>query len=139
MSPADLTADAPIPAPTSWSRTPEVAAAATVCARDAARASLIQLLATKHAGRANGIGAEALANALSTSERMVRSLVSEAREAGLAISATPETGYYVAETAEELAESCEFLRSRAMHSLRIEAQLRRIPFPDLLGQLRLPT
>jgi GNAT superfamily N-acetyltransferase len=102
-------------------------------------AALIQLLATRHAGRERGIGAEALARTLGIHERLLRALVSQAREQGCAISATPETGYYVALTAAELEESCEFLRSRAMHSLRIEAQLRRIPLQDLLGQLHLPT
>lgn len=109
------------------------------CGRDAVLAALVQLLSTRHAGKAAGISAEALARELHITERMVRALVSEAREQGLAISATPETGYYIAQTPEELLESCEFLRSRAMHSLRMEAQLRRIPLPDLLGQLHLKT
>lgn len=117
-----------LPAPSHWARS-----------RTEQMAALVQLLSTRHAGRANGIGAEDLARQICVHERMLRSLVSEAREAGLAISATPETGYYVAQTAEELQESCEFLRSRAMHSLRMEAQLRRIPLQDLVGHLRLPT
>lgn len=107
--------------------------------REEALAALVQLLSTRHAGKAHGIGAEALARQLCITERMLRALVSEAREQGLAISATPETGYFVAQTPDELLESCEFLRSRAMHSLRMEAQLRRIPLPDLLGQLHLNT
>ncbi len=125
---ANPAADLPVPAPSHWARP-----------RPEQMAALVQLLSTRHAGRANGVGAEALAAHLGLSERTLRALVSEAREAGLAISATPETGYYVAQTAEELAESCEFLRARALHSLRIEAQLRRIPMHDLLGQLHLPT
>lgn len=120
--------DLVIPAPSGWVRT-----------RDEAIAALVQLLSTRHAGRDKGIGAEALARQLCVNERTLRAMVSHAREAGTAISATPETGYYVAQTAEELEESCEFLRSRALHSLRIEAQLRRIPLADLLGQLHLPT
>ena len=43
------------------------------------------------------------------------------------------------QTAEELESCCAFLRARAMHSLMIEARLRRLPLPDLLGQLKLPT
>jgi len=121
-------ADLVIPAPPFWAK-----------GRDEAMAALVQLLSTRHAGRSNGISAERLALQLGLHERFLRSLVSEAREAGHAISATPDTGYYIAVTAEEVEESCEFLRSRAMHSLRMEAQLRRIPLPDLLGQLHLPT
>lgn len=120
--------DLTLPAPSHWAR-----------GRVEQMAALVQLLSTRHAGRAAGIGAEDLARQLCLHERTLRSLISEARENGLAISATPESGYYVAQTAAELDESCEFLRSRAMHSLRMEAQLRRIPMPDLLGQLHLPT
>lgn len=125
---APVAEDIVIPAPPFWSKS-----------RDEAMAALVQLLSTRHTGRANGITAERLAMRLCLHERFLRSLISEAREAGYAISATPDTGYYIARTAEELEESCEFLRSRAMHSLRMEAQLRRIPLQDMQGQLHLPT
>ena len=104
-----------------------------------AKALLLQVLATNHPGAARGINAAHLAARVCTSERMLRTLISEAREQGIAIAGTPSTGYYIAETAEELQQCCAFLRSRAMHSLRIEAQLRRLPLADLLGQLHLPT
>lgn len=103
------------------------------------RAQLINTLATSHTGAANGINAEALARKLGTDTRTLRSLVSEARNEGVAIASTPETGYYIARTSDELDQCCAFLRSRAMHSLRLESQLRRIPMPELLGQLHLPT
>lgn len=112
-----------------------------LCARTRSEqvAALVQLLATRHAGQANGIGAEPLAAQLSVSERVLRMLITAAREDGVAISATPDTGYYMAQTPHELEHCCQFLRSRAMRSLHLEAQLRRIPLPDLLGQLHLPT
>jgi hypothetical protein len=123
-----LEADEPdvvIPAPSGWVRT-----------RDDAVAALVQLLNARHLGRANGIGATALAAQMCITERALRALVSQAREAGTPISATPETGYYIARDAQELQESCAFLRSRAMHHLRIEGHLRRIPLAELLGELR---
>lgn len=107
--------------------------------REQLAARLLARLAEQHTGKARGVSAEQLAHDLGITERTLRALVSMLRETGTAISATPETGYYIAETAAELEESCEFLRSRALHSLRIEAQLRRIPLPDLLGQLHLET
>lgn len=107
--------------------------------REQLAARLLARLAERHTGKARGIGAEQLAHELGITERVLRSLVSDLREAGTAVSATPETGYYIAQTAAELEESCDFLRSRALHSLRMEAQLRRIPLPDLLGQLHLET
>lgn len=107
--------------------------------REQLAARLLARLAKRHMGKARGISAEQLAHQLQISDRTLRALVSMLREAGTAVSATPDTGYYIAETPEELQESCEFLRARAMHSLRMEAQLRRIPLPDLLGQLHLET
>lgn len=103
------------------------------------RALLIQRLAASHIGATRGIGARELARELGIRERVLRLLISDAREDGVAIAGTPDTGYFIAETAAELEDCCAFLRSRAMHSLHIEAQLRRVPLADLLGQLRLPT
>lgn len=127
---ATATPDVPIPAPADWARTSHVR-------HEQALAALIALLTRDHAGKAAGIAAEALARKLSIDERLLRSLVSQAREHGVPIGATPRDGYFVAKTADELRECCEFLRSRAMHSLRIEARLRRISLPELLGQLSL--
>lgn len=92
-----------------------------------------------HIGKDRGITAAAIACALGCNERVVRLLVTELREDGLAICGHPAQGYYVAATAEELEETLAFLRTRAMHSLVLEAKLRRVPLVDLLGQLKLPT
>lgn len=90
-------------------------------------------------GRGNGTSAKVLASALNVKERQVRLLVSDLREAGEPVCGTPSEGYYYAATPEELQHTCDFLRSRAMHSLALESKLRRIPLPDLIGQLHLPT
>jgi hypothetical protein len=102
-------------------------------------ALVIQRLATRHAGRAKGVRADVLASAMNMTERTLRKAVSEAREHGIAIAGTPVTGYYVATNPEELAELCAFLRSRAMHSLRLISRLQQIALPDLLHQMRLNT
>lgn len=94
---------------------------------------------SRHQGKAAGISVADLAAQCGLSERQVRKAVSELREEGMAICATPETGYYVAVSADEIEECCQFLRSRAMHSLHLESRLRHIPLPDLLGQLKLRT
>lgn len=99
---------------------------------------LLAVLA-RHVGRVNGISVHALAAQLDTTERHVRSLVSELRLAGHAVCGHPRDGYYIAANAEEMEETCQFLRNRAMHSLQIESRLRNIPMPDLLGQLHVPT
>lgn len=91
----------------------------------------------RHIGRKSGITADALAAALHIPARQVRTLITELRLEGYAVCGYPGEGYYMATSAAELEETCQFLRGRAMHSLTLEAALRRIPLPDLLGQMRL--
>lgn len=99
---------------------------------------LLNLL-IQHTGKARGIAVAEIARQLDTLPRNVRTLVSELRDDGIAVCAHPKTGYYIAETPAELEETCQFLRSRALHSLALEARLRRVPLPDLIGQLHLRT
>lgn len=106
---------------------------------DVAQALLLQTLASAHKGRLNGIKAELLAQKIGMHARMLRTLISNLREQGVAVVGTPETGYYIAQTPDELNECCEFLRNRALHSLKMEARLRNLPLPTLLGQLNLNT
>lgn len=96
-------------------------------------------LLSRHIGKANGVTASGLATALGTTTRAVRHLVTELREEGMAVCGHPATGYFIAANPEELEATCAFLRSRAMHSLKLESTLRHVPLTDLLGQLRLKT
>ncbi len=100
-----------------------------------------QLLAalTGHIGRDKGIAARHLAAMIDAPVRRVRALVTELRLEGEAVCGHPSTGYYMAATAEEVEETCQFLRARAMHSLVLESRLRKLPLPDLVGQLKLRT
>ena len=100
----------------------------------------------RHVGRDKGVRIQELVYEITGeilrsdgNERRVRAIVSDLREEGVAICAYPGDGYYVAGSAEELEQCCRFLRSRAMHSLVLESRLRKIPLPELLGQLRLNT
>lgn len=101
--------------------------------------SALLALLSRHIGKGNGIGVRELANVMDIEERQARKLISLLRQEGHAICGTPQDGYYIAATAQELEETCEFLRHRAMHSLNMESKLRKIPLPDLIGQLHLPT
>ena len=92
-----------------------------------------------HVGADKGIGAKAIAAQLGCNKRQVRDLVTALRLDGSAICGHPSTGYFVAETPQEIERTCRFLRDRAMTSLVLEARLRGLPLADLLGQLRLPT
>lgn len=101
-------------------------------------AVVAQVLSTRR-GRAKGISVKLLAQLTGVHERGVRTAVSELREQGLAVCSHPSAGYWIADSAEELDDCCKFLRSRALHSLLLEARLRKVALPDLLDQLRLPT
>lgn len=103
------------------------------------KSDLLVYILTRHIGRANGITAAALAQTAGLEEREVRNKISHLREDGHAICAHPNSGYFIAANAEELEETCQFLRGRALHSLRLESRLRNIPMADLIGQMKLRT
>lgn len=101
--------------------------------------ALVLTVLARHIGRGNGISVKQLEQQTDLPARTIRTHITDLRDDGNAICGTPADGYYIAATAEELEATCEFLRSRAMHSLGLESKLRRIPLPDLLGQLHVPT
>lgn len=92
---------------------------------------------SRHQGAENGISAEALAAQIGCTPRDLRSLVSALREDAIAVCAHPRHGYYMPVTAEELFASTDFLRRRALKSLRLMARMQRVALPVLLGQLAL--
>lgn len=75
-------------------------------------------------GSAHGQSVKTLAFLLDTTERAIRQLADELIEEGVPVCAHPATGYYIAETAAEVQSTYDFLRSRALHSLRKASLLR---------------
>lgn len=75
-------------------------------------------------GALNGQSVLELAFLLNTTERAVRKLSDELIEKGVPVCAHPSTGYYIAESAEEVKSTYDFLRNRAFHSLKKAKQLR---------------
>jgi len=92
-----------------------------------------------HIGAASGVSAATLAQLFHITPRHVRELVTELRLEGVAVCGRPKTGYFIAATGEEIEATCQFLRSRAMHSLTLESALRETTLGELLGQMRLKT
>lgn len=91
----------------------------------------------RHQGAGHGVHADVLAARLHITPRQLRKLIAAAREDGIAICGTPRAGYHIAATADELEAACEFLRRRALHSLRSLSRMQRVAMPVLLGQLLL--
>lgn len=107
-------------------------------------ADTLLMVLRNHIGRANGVTASALVREIygyeaPLAERFVRHVVADLRNAGHHVCAHPSDGYFLAESAEELDETCAFLHARAMSSLKQIAAMKRISVPDLHGQLHLPT
>ncbi|WP_153116050.1 helix-turn-helix domain-containing protein [Rhodocyclus tenuis] len=94
---------------------------------------------SQHIGASKGITAAALARQLHAGQRGVRTAITDLRMDGVAVCGHPRSGYYIAENAAELEETCRFLDNRALHSLTLASRLRRVPLADLLGQLKLRT
>jgi biotin operon repressor len=94
---------------------------------------------SRHIGRGNGISGKVLAQEMGINTRSVRKQITDAiDESDVAICGTPRDGYFIAATAEELAETLAFHRGRALHELHKMSRLSKIPLADLLGQLHLP-
>jgi hypothetical protein len=89
-----------------------------------------------HIGRENGVTVTALTREVLGTEPK---LVVELRNEGHHVCAHPASGYYLARTPEELADTIAFLRERAMSSLTQIAAMKHVSVPDLFGQLHLPT
>lgn len=92
-----------------------------------------------HIGKNNGVSARALALRLNCEERHVRALVTELRLEGEHVCGHPRDGYYMAATDDELTETLEFLKSRALGSLKLISAMKKVSMPDLCGQLHLNT
>jgi len=108
------------------------------------RHSVLEAL-RRHIGHLNGASAATLVEEITgvprpnpLGERQLREVVTELRMEGHHVCAHPATGYFIAESQEELDATCLYLHDRAMASLTQVARMRRVSVPDLRGQLRLP-
>jgi len=100
-------------------------------------AKVVLKILKEHKGRSRGVSVEALAVRTGMADRKIREAISELRKSGVPICAVPGTGYYMAVSKKDLEETLKFLHTRALHSLGLEAQLRKISLEDLAGQLAL--
>ncbi|WP_430391105.1 hypothetical protein [Dyella sp. 20L07] len=112
--------------------------------RDMTRDTLLVAL-RGHIGRASGVTATVLCREVlrrtptGADERQLRTLVVELRMQGHHVCAHPRDGYFLASNADELDETCDFLKQRSMSGLQQVSAMRRVSIPDLVGQGRLPS
>lgn len=100
--------------------------------KQAVKPGLLSIL-NSHVGRANAVRASELAKTLRWSLLNVAREVWGFKMIGLAICGDLKSGYYIAESADDLLEICSDMRSRALHALRMEARLRGVPCVDVLS------
>ncbi|OFJ46408.1 hypothetical protein BA896_021890 [Janthinobacterium lividum] len=96
---------------------------------------LLTILSATHIGAANAIGGDQLADQLGVKCRTVRSLVLKLRQSAIAVCGSPESGYFIAETAAEVDATCKLLESHGIHQLTVAARMRNTTLPELLGQM----
>lgn len=100
---------------------------------------LLAVLSASHIGQSKSIGGAALAARLDVTVRTIRALVRGLREDAVAVCGSPETGYFIAETSEELEGTCKLLETHGIHQLEVAARMRKTTLPELLGQMKLST
>lgn len=107
--------------------------------------AVLKALHEKHVGEIFGVSGRTLARELCgidgslAAERRLRTVVTELRLLGHPICGTPESGYFMARTPEELNHTLNFLYERGMTAIRQIARMQAVAEPDLRGQLQLPT
>lgn len=99
----------------------------------------------RHSGADSGIHVRELVTSITgqaascaLQERKVRQHIAELRLDGHHICGHPASGYFMAANGQELDATCDYLRARAMNSLRIISRLRGVAMPELMGQMQLP-
>lgn len=100
------------------------------------KALVLNVLASRR-GAANGMHLEEIICATLLSGRIVRRAIESLRLDGVHVCGLPETGYFIAETDEELDETIRWLTARAKKSLLQASRMRRIGIPALIGQMNL--
>ena len=115
--------------------------------RDRATARLMTILA-RHVGREKAIDAGVLHEQVFGQEvrhkindtRALRQLITELRRQGVpigSISSKDGGGYYLMAAGSEMEDYCARIRRRALRALAMEAKLRNLGLPDLVGQIHL--
>lgn len=106
------------------------------------------MLLTQHVGEANSIGMGQLYEQVfekkwlhrQNDTRLLRILISDLRREGVSICSSYSSvngGYWLAAAGNELAKYCRKIRGRAIGLLGMEAAIRKISLPELVGQLQL--
>lgn len=96
------------------------------------------LLMALQRGADNGKHEADLVEELGQSGRAIRKAITELRLEGVLVCGDTKVGYFIANTPEEVRKTYGFLRSRAMHSLRVINRFKR-GLLELTGQRRLKT
>lgn len=109
-------------------------------------AGRVLMVLSRQVGRENAIGMDALhervfgerVNHKINDTRKLRKLITALRRKGIpigAVSSRSGGGYYLVRAGSELEEYCHRIHRRGLHALVMEARLRKMALPELLGQM----
>lgn len=101
------------------------------------KATVLQVL-QNHVGAANGTHEAELVAATMLNGRLCRKAIELLRLDGVRIGGRPSTGYFIAQTDDELADTFEFMTKRAITTFRQLAAMKRVGMAQLFGQMNLP-
>ncbi len=115
--------------------------------REKLKAQMLMVL-SKHIGKSNPIRMADLYKEVFKKEpkdniqttRIIRTLITELRKEGVPVCSSMKSslgGYYLANAGSELDDYLNRLRNRALRALVVEANLRKMTLPQLIGQIQL--
>lgn len=110
--------------------------------------SRLLMVMPQHIGKARSIGMGELYEAVFCEKyahrindtRRLRKIITEVRRDGTPLASSPSRyggGYYYASAGSECMDYCDKLRKQALRKLAMEAKIRKVSLPELVGQLRL--
>ena len=108
----------------------------------------LMMVLSRHVGEEHAIGMDELHERVFGERithkinhtRKLRTLITTLRRKGIpigSVSTSTGGGYYLVRAGSELDEYCNRLRRRALNALVMEARLRKIALPELLGQMQM--
>lgn len=101
------------------------------------RKALVLTALASRIGADKGIHVAELSNITMLNSRICRKAIELLRLDGVQVCGKPETGYYIAATADELNATTDWMFKRAAKTLKQISRMKKIALPALVGQINL--
>ena len=101
------------------------------------RKALVLTALQSRIGEARGMHVAELSSVTMLHARICRKAIELLRLDGVQLCGKPETGYYIAATAEELTNTTDWMFKRAAKTLKQISRMTKVALPALVGQINL--